>query len=136
MSLVGPRPALPTEVAQFDAELLERASVTPGITGLWQVEARDNPSFHAYRRLDLFYVENWSLMLDMTILMATLGVVLGRAVRILRRGGEVLPPNQSSPSVGPASAGITPLIPNAVRESMASGEADRPSPSASGARGF
>jgi exopolysaccharide biosynthesis polyprenyl glycosylphosphotransferase len=124
MSLVGPRPALPTEVAQFDAELLERASVTPGITGLWQVEARDNPSFHAYRRLDLFYVENWSLMLDMTILMATLGVVLGRAVRILRRGGEVLPPVQSTPSVEPASAGITPLIPTAVRESMASSEAD------------
>ncbi|MBO0732211.1 MAG: exopolysaccharide biosynthesis polyprenyl glycosylphosphotransferase, partial [Acidimicrobiaceae bacterium] len=59
MSLVGPRPALPTEVAQFDAELLERTLVPAGLTGLWQVEARDNPSFDAYRRLDLFYVDNW-----------------------------------------------------------------------------
>ena len=61
MSLVGPRPALPTEVAEFPAELNARHRVRPGITGLWQVEARDNPSFEAYLRLDLFYVENWSL---------------------------------------------------------------------------
>ena len=61
MSLVGPRPALPQEVAQFDDELRPRTRVLPGITGLWQVEARDNPSFEAYRRLDLFYVENWSI---------------------------------------------------------------------------
>ena len=71
MSLVGPRPALPSEVAQFDDELLERLSVAPGITGLWQVEARDNPAFHAYRRLDLFYVENWSVTLDFAILLGT-----------------------------------------------------------------
>ena len=65
MSLVGPRPALPNEVAEFPDELIARHQVRPGITGLWQVEARDNPSFDAYRRLDLFYVENWSLALDM-----------------------------------------------------------------------
>ena len=61
MSLVGPRPALPHEVEQFDEELLGRQDVTPGITGLWQVEGRDNPEFEVYRRLDLFYVENWSV---------------------------------------------------------------------------
>ena len=64
MSLVGPRPALPAEVAQFDNRLLDRTKVPPGVTGLWQVEARDNPSFSAYRRLDLFYVDNWSISLD------------------------------------------------------------------------
>ena len=71
MSLVGPRPALPAEVADFPIELQARHEVRPGITGLWQVEARDNPSFEAYRRLDLFYVENWSLTLDLVIVVAT-----------------------------------------------------------------
>ena len=74
MSLVGPRPAIPTEVSQFDPELLRRHAVKPGITGLWQLEARDNPSFHAYRRLDLLYVDNWSVGLDLYI-------VLGRPFR-------------------------------------------------------
>jgi hypothetical protein len=78
MSLVGPRPALPDEVAQFDEELLARLSVPPGVTGLWQVEARDNPEFHAYRRLDLFYVENWSVAFDLSILLATARMLIVR----------------------------------------------------------
>jgi exopolysaccharide biosynthesis polyprenyl glycosylphosphotransferase len=81
MSLVGPRPALPDEVAKFDDELLERHSVRPGITGLWQVEARDNPSFEAYRRLDLFYVENWSVTLDLAVLFETFQAVIARLLR-------------------------------------------------------
>jgi lipopolysaccharide/colanic/teichoic acid biosynthesis glycosyltransferase len=84
MSLVGPRPALPTEVAQFDSELLRRHGVKPGITGLWQLEARDNPSFHAYRRLDLLYVDNWSIGLDLFILLATVPKVLARSVSVGR----------------------------------------------------
>jgi exopolysaccharide biosynthesis polyprenyl glycosylphosphotransferase len=80
MSLVGPRPALPHEVAQFDEELRGRQRVSPGITGLWQVEGRDNPAFDVYRRLDLFYVENWSVGFDLSILMATLQSVLLRLV--------------------------------------------------------
>ena len=78
MSLVGPRPALPSEVADFPDELQARHLVRPGITGLWQVEARDNPSFEAYRRLDLFYVDNWSLLLDLVILLGTIDHVLVR----------------------------------------------------------
>lgn len=89
MSLVGPRPALPKEVAQFDDDLIERAAVLPGITGLWQVEARDNPSFSAYRRLDLFYVDNWSVILDLTILFETALVVIVRGFRALFRRGEM-----------------------------------------------
>jgi exopolysaccharide biosynthesis polyprenyl glycosylphosphotransferase len=86
MSLVGPRPALASEAAQFDDELRsQRLKVRPGITGLWQIEARDNPAFGAYRRLDLFYVENWSIGLDLMILWTTLGRVIGRGVRALRR---------------------------------------------------
>jgi exopolysaccharide biosynthesis polyprenyl glycosylphosphotransferase len=85
MSLVGPRPALPKEVAEFPESLRAREQVLPGITGLWQVEARDNPSFDAYRRLDLFYVENWSITLDLLILVGTaeqlLAKVLFRKVR-------------------------------------------------------
>lgn len=92
MSLVGPRPALPDEVAQFDEELLARFGMRPGITGLWQVEARDSPSFAAYRHLDLFYVENWTLTMDLSILAQTGGAVLLRMARTLekRRGGRRL----------------------------------------------
>lgn len=78
MSLVGPRPALPHEVAQFDDELRGRHRVLPGITGLWQVEGRENPAFDVYRRLDLFYVENWSVGFDLAILLATLQSVMLR----------------------------------------------------------
>jgi lipopolysaccharide/colanic/teichoic acid biosynthesis glycosyltransferase len=83
MSLVGPRPALPDEVARFDEELLGRTRMRPGITGLWQVEARDNPSFSAYRRLDLFYVDNWSVTLDIVIMLATVEQVIARAVTMV-----------------------------------------------------
>ena len=91
MSLVGPRPALESEVAEFDEELRGRMAMLPGITGLWQIEARDNPSFDAYRRLDLFYVENWSLGLDLVILVRTGIAVAGRALRALRRSPRVNP---------------------------------------------
>jgi exopolysaccharide biosynthesis polyprenyl glycosylphosphotransferase len=85
MSLVGPRPALASEVADFPIELRARHNVRPGITGLWQVEARDNPSFEAYRRLDLFYVENWSLLLDLIIMLGTVDQVLLRPLVTRRR---------------------------------------------------
>ncbi len=89
MSLVGPRPALPSEVAEFPDELNARHRVRPGITGLWQVEARDNPSFDAYLRLDLFYVENWSLALDMVIMLGTIDHVSFRPlVKFLYRGED------------------------------------------------
>ena len=55
------------------------------LTGLWQVEARDNPSFDAYRRLDLFYVENWTVFLDVLILAATVEHVLVRIVKSFTR---------------------------------------------------
>jgi exopolysaccharide biosynthesis polyprenyl glycosylphosphotransferase len=80
MTLVGPRPALEKEVADFDDELLRRFSVRPGVTGLWQLEARDDPDFEAYRRLDLFYVENWSLSLDLAIIIGTVADVVVRGI--------------------------------------------------------
>jgi len=91
MSLVGPRPALPDEVAQFDAELRVRESVRPGITGLWQVDGRDNPAFAAYRRLDLFYLQNWSIALDLMILLITVESVVARLFRALGRLDEDIP---------------------------------------------
>ena len=99
MSLVGPRPALPHEVAQFEPTFLRRHDVKPGITGLWQVEARDNPSFHAYRRLDLLYVDNWSIGLDLFILFVTVPMVIAHAVSAWRR--ERVP--QAAPSVPQAA---------------------------------
>jgi exopolysaccharide biosynthesis polyprenyl glycosylphosphotransferase len=83
MSLVGPRFAMPKEAAQFDEEHQRRTVMRPGMTGLWQTEARDNPSFSAYRRLDLLYIDNWSLGLDLAILANTGHAVTARAVRAL-----------------------------------------------------
>ncbi|MGZ6953210.1 MAG: sugar transferase, partial [Acidimicrobiia bacterium] len=91
MSLVGPRPALPHEVAEFDDELLGRHRVQPGITGLWQVEARDKPDFEIYRRLDLFYVDNWSMGLDLAIVFGTACSVLGRILPSRLRGRTPAP---------------------------------------------
>ena len=75
MSLVGPRPPIAAEVEQYDLTHLRRLDVLPGMTGLWQVEARQDPSFDSYISLDTAYVENWSLWLDMKILARTVGVV-------------------------------------------------------------
>jgi exopolysaccharide biosynthesis polyprenyl glycosylphosphotransferase len=78
MSLVGPRPALPRETASWAPELHERLRVTPGITGMWQISGRSDTSFDQYMRLDLFYVHNWSLLRDLTIVLRTIPVVLFR----------------------------------------------------------
>jgi exopolysaccharide biosynthesis polyprenyl glycosylphosphotransferase len=77
MSIVGPRPPMASEVEQYDLSHLRRLDVLPGITGLWQVEARQDPSFNSYISLDTAYVENWSLWLDMKILARTVSVVFG-----------------------------------------------------------
>jgi lipopolysaccharide/colanic/teichoic acid biosynthesis glycosyltransferase len=71
MSLVGPRPALPDEVAAFPAQLRLRELVKPGITGPWQLQAGDDPSFESYRRLDEDYVANWTIAADLRIVAAT-----------------------------------------------------------------
>lgn len=76
MSLVGPRPPLPAEVETYDADVRRRLLVKPGITGLWQVSGRANLDWDESVRLDLYYVENWSLSLDMVLLGKTVGAVL------------------------------------------------------------
>lgn len=76
MALVGPRPALPDEVAAYDADPHRRLAVAPGITGLWQVSGRSDLPWSEAVRLDLAYVDNWSLGLDLAIVMRTLGAVL------------------------------------------------------------
>jgi exopolysaccharide biosynthesis polyprenyl glycosylphosphotransferase len=75
MSLVGPRPPLASEVAKYEIEHFRRLEVLPGLTGLWQVRARQDPSFERYVALDLAYVENWSFWLDLKILIRTTEVV-------------------------------------------------------------
>ncbi len=77
MSLVGPRPALPAEVAQYPEDVRRRLLVKPGLTGLWQVSGRSDLSWDETVRLDLRYVENWSLPFDMAILWKTAFAVLG-----------------------------------------------------------
>jgi exopolysaccharide biosynthesis polyprenyl glycosylphosphotransferase len=77
MSLVGPRPALPTEVAQYDSDTRRRLDVRPGLTGLWQVSGRSNLSWDDTVRLDLYYVDNWSLIQDVMILFRTAKAIVG-----------------------------------------------------------
>lgn len=76
MSLVGPRPPLPAEVARYEGDVARRLLVKPGMTGLWQVSGRSDLSWEDGIRLDLYYVENWSLAADLTILWKTFGAVL------------------------------------------------------------
>ena len=76
MSLVGPRPPLQSEVAQYEAHVHRRFLAKPGITGLWQVSGRSTLSWEDTVRLDLSYVENWSLLSDLAILMKTVKVVI------------------------------------------------------------
>ncbi|MCS5496112.1 sugar transferase [Cnuibacter physcomitrellae] len=78
MSLVGPRPPLAREVALYEQHVHRRFLVKPGITGLWQVSGRSNLTWDESVRLDLYYVENWSLTGDLLILWRTLRAVLGR----------------------------------------------------------
>jgi len=75
MSIVGPRPPLAAEVRNYDLKHLRRLDVTPGITGLWQVQGRQDPSFASYVSLDVTYIDNWSIWLDFKIIMRTIGVV-------------------------------------------------------------
>jgi len=78
MSLVGPRPALPIEVSQYDDRLRERLRVKPGLTGLWQISGRHELSFDDYARYDLFYVHNWTVGLDIRVMLSTLPALIRR----------------------------------------------------------
>jgi exopolysaccharide biosynthesis polyprenyl glycosylphosphotransferase len=79
MSLVGPRPALPREVASYDIWHRRRLSVRPGMTGLWQVEARMEADFDGRAQLDLRYIDQWSLWMDLRIMLRTLPAVFLRS---------------------------------------------------------
>jgi exopolysaccharide biosynthesis polyprenyl glycosylphosphotransferase len=76
MSLVGPRPPLPREVAQYDTSVSRRLLVKPGLTGLWQISGRSDLPWEEAVRLDLRYVENWSLAMDVQILWKTARAVV------------------------------------------------------------
>jgi len=81
MSLVGPRPPLPSEVVEYDIWHRRRLSMKPGITGLWQVEARHEADFDRWVERDLLYIDGWSIWLDLKILMRTVPAVLTREGR-------------------------------------------------------
>lgn len=76
MSVVGPRPPIPYEVEEYDLQHRKRLDMKPGITGLWQVSGRSRLTFEEMVRIDLFYIENWSLWLDLKIILLTLPAVL------------------------------------------------------------
>jgi lipopolysaccharide/colanic/teichoic acid biosynthesis glycosyltransferase len=76
MSLVGPRPPIPEEVARYERWQRRRLSMKPGLTCLWQVNGRNELDFHSWIELDLQYIDSWSLGLDLRILLKTIPVVL------------------------------------------------------------
>jgi lipopolysaccharide/colanic/teichoic acid biosynthesis glycosyltransferase len=76
MSLIGPRPTVPDEVEKYKAWQRRRFSMKPGITCLWQVNGRNNIGFEDWMKLDLEYLDNWSLWLDIKIMIKTVPVVL------------------------------------------------------------
>jgi exopolysaccharide biosynthesis polyprenyl glycosylphosphotransferase len=78
MSLVGPRPPLPEEVAQYDTRQMRRLEVKPGMTGIWQVSGRSDLGFDEMITMDLYYVQNWSPLLDAKVLTRTIAAVLRR----------------------------------------------------------
>ena len=78
MSLVGPRPPLPSEVARYEGDVGRRLLVKPGMTGLWQINGRSDLWWEESVRFDLYYVENWSVAQDLIILWRTLYAVISR----------------------------------------------------------
>jgi lipopolysaccharide/colanic/teichoic acid biosynthesis glycosyltransferase len=76
MSWVGPRPATPDEVAKYEPWHLRRLAAKPGLTGLWQVSGRSDTTFEEMVRLDIYYVEHWSLLMDLRIVAQTIPTVL------------------------------------------------------------
>jgi len=78
MSIVGPRPPIPSEVKQYKRELNRRLSINPGITCTWQVSGRNKISFEKWMEMDMEYIDNWSLMLDFIIILKTFKVIFAR----------------------------------------------------------
>ena len=76
MSLVGPRPALPEEVERYEPWHRKRLEVSPGLTGLWQTSGRSELTFEEMCLLDIYYVEQWTLSLDLLILLKTIPAVI------------------------------------------------------------
>ncbi|MDD3654252.1 MAG: exopolysaccharide biosynthesis polyprenyl glycosylphosphotransferase [Desulfotomaculaceae bacterium] len=78
MSFVGPRPIVKNEIPKYGKVFQYYKAVSPGVTGLWQVNGRNNVDYEQRVKLDYWYITNWSIWLDFTILIRTLGVVMGR----------------------------------------------------------
>ena len=76
LSLVGPRPPIPSEVEKYDEWEMKRMNVKQGITGLWQISGRSDLSFEEMARLDLYYIQNWSIEMDIKIIIKTIPTVL------------------------------------------------------------
>ncbi len=78
MSLVGPRPPLPEEVSEYSERQMKRLQTVPGITGVWQISGRSSLTFNEMVKLDLYYVDNWSIWMDVSLLLLTVPAILSR----------------------------------------------------------
>ena len=134
MSLIGPRPPLPREVAAYEGRVNRRLLIKPGITGLWQVSGRSNLSWEESVKLDLYYVENWSVTTDFVILAKTVtrGAQEGRGVLAASSGSAwgssasiVMPsPKSGTPTAAPGTPRPRPALPRGRSAARSSGRAD------------
>jgi lipopolysaccharide/colanic/teichoic acid biosynthesis glycosyltransferase len=90
MSLVGPRPSLPNEFAKYEPWQRERVNGLPGLTGLWQVSGKNNTTFDEMIRLDLRYLNNMSLLLDLKIMFKTAGAIARQLLESRQPARETL----------------------------------------------
>ena len=99
MSLVGPRPCLPNEFANYEPWQRERVNALPGLTGLWQVSGKNKTSFNEMIRMDLSYANNMSLFLDLRIMFKTAGTI-AREIIECRQSSWRIRQNQSAEEAG------------------------------------
>ena len=97
MSLVGPRPPTPSEVELYEARHTRRLQITPGMTGWWQVRGRSNVPFDEMFEMDMYYIENWSIAMDIEILMLTIPRVFLRSGAMSRLARRRHPPPTPRP---------------------------------------
>jgi hypothetical protein len=97
MSLVGPRPCIPNEFAHYEPWQRERVNGLPGLTGYWQVNGKNKTTFNEMIMMDLFYLKNVSIMLDLKIMLRTCAVIAGQLVEAQQEQQERVPKAAAPP---------------------------------------
>ncbi len=112
---MGPRPALPSEAAQFPPELRRREEMPQGLTGLWQLDGRTDADFGKYTELDLRYVDEWSLGLDLDLVLRTPGRRAASCLGVPVPSASRAPSGRAVLELGDGAGDVTIDLPRALR---------------------